>query len=80
MSEEELKQKYRYLRNRLYNIRDKVNNVIDNHNETYTKLKDFILIDNKILNEDEFFEYKKLEQHVVNELNSIVIPSINNKI
>lgn len=75
-----MEEKYYYLRIELYNIRNKINNIIENHNDTYSKLKDSIMIDNKILNEDEFFELKKMELHIINELNSIVIPSVNNKI
>lgn len=80
MEDEILKQKYRNLRSNLYNIRNKLNDLVDIHNGTYKNLKETIIIDNKIPEEDEFFEFKKNNQQIINELNNIVIPNINNRI
>lgn len=80
MEDEILKQKYRNLRSRLYTIRNKLNDLLDTHNSTYRNLKDSITIDNKLIEEDEFFEMKKSIQETINELNNNVIPNINNKV
>lgn len=80
MENEILKQKYRNLRSRLYNIRNKLNDLLDTHNSTYRNLREAIIINNQIIEEDEIFEMKKSIQHTLNELNNNVIPNVNNKI
>ena len=80
MEDEILRQKYRILREKLYVIRNKMNDLVEIHNKTYNNLREAIIIDNKIFKEDSFFENKKVEQHILNELNSTIIPNVNNKI
>lgn len=80
MEDEILKQKYRYLRNRLYTIRNKMNSLIEIHDTTYNNLTEFILIDNKILEEEKFNELKQTEKNIKDEMSNTIIPRINNKI
>ena len=80
MDDEVLRQKYINLRSNLYYIKNKINNLVDIHNTTYSNLSDAILVDKEIIAEDEFYDLKKSSLEIINELNNTVIPIINNRI
>lgn len=81
MDEKELlRQKYRYLLQRLYNISDKMNNLGDNFDDLIVSLKENIECNDNIVNEEYYNRQKNNITYIENELNDQVIRNINYKI
>lgn len=81
MDEKELlRQKYRYLLQRLYNISDKMNNLGDNFDDLIVSLKENIECNDNIVNEEYYNRQKNNITYIENELNNQVIRNINYKI
>ena len=81
MDEKELlRQKYRYLLQRLYNISDKMNNLGDNFDDLIVSLKENIECNDNIVNEEYYNRQKNNITYIENELNNQVISNINYKI
>ena len=80
MTEEEIRRmKYRNLRRNLTSIRSKVNNLQMNVSEVESNLKQTVLIDNKIVEEEAYGKIKRDISSVSSELNTSLIPMVNNK-
>lgn len=80
MLEEELKEKYRQLREKLYNIKNKLNILDDVYDDLNILMKETLLIDDQVVNEDIFKSLKTDNKKIINELTNTIIPQINNKI
>ncbi len=81
MDEKELlRQKYRYLLQRLYNISDKMNNLEQNFDDLIVSLKENIECSDNIVNEEYYNRQKNNITYIENELNNQVIRNINYKI
>lgn len=80
MLEEELKEKYLQLRVKLYNIKNKLNIQNDNYDDLNILIKETLLVDNDIIENDLFKSLKKENEQIIAELTNIVIPKINNKL
>ncbi|HIS38943.1 MAG TPA: hypothetical protein IAB45_05480 [Candidatus Onthousia faecavium] len=81
MDEKELlRQKYRYLLQRLYNISDKMNNLEQNFDDLIVSLKENIECSDNIVNEEYYNRQKNNITYIENELNNQVISNINYKI
>ncbi len=81
MDEKELlRQKYRYLLQRLYNISDKMNDLEQNFDDLIVSLKENIECSDNIVNEEYYNRQKNNITYIENELNNQVISNINYKI
>ena len=81
MDEKELlRQKYRYLLQRLYNISDKMNDLEQNFDDLIVSLKENIECNDNIVNEEYYNRQKNNITYIENELNNQVIRNINYKI
>ena len=81
MDEKELlRQKYRYLLQRLYNISDKMNDLEQNFDDLIVSLKENIECSDNIVNEEYYNRQKNNITYIDNELNNQVISNINYKI
>ncbi len=80
MSDEMLRQKYRILRINLGKLVDKLIILNDVHDDVNLIIKELLLIDDKITMEDMFSSIKFVNNEVMNEISTIVIPIVDNKI
>ena len=80
MSDEMLRQKYRILRINLGKLVDKLIILNDVHDDVNLIIKELLLIDDKITMEDMFSYIKFVNNEVMNEISTIVIPIVDNKI
>ncbi|MCI9279270.1 MAG: hypothetical protein HFJ02_00535 [Bacilli bacterium] len=80
MNEEYLRRiKYQNLRKNLGSIRNKMNQLSMSIHELESLLKQTLLIDQKIVEEEDFQKLKKDISFINQELNTLVIPMVNNK-
>lgn len=75
-----LKEKYLNLQSNLYDIRIKLTSLIEDYDLLKSSVKNALLIDDKIVEEELFSLISKELGNVFTELTDNVIPSINNKI
>ena len=75
-----LRQKYRILRINLGKLVDKLIILNDVHDDVNLIIKELLLIDDKITMEDMFSSIKFVNNEVMNEISTIVIPIVDNKI
>ena len=80
MGDEMLRQKYRILRINLGKLVDKLIILNDVHDDVNLIIKELLLIDDKITMEDMFSSIKFVNNEVMNEISTIVIPIVDNKI
>lgn len=76
---EELKLKYRNLFYNVSNINNRLNTVLYKLNELNSYLKDNAMVDNKIIENNNYYFVKNKINNVSNELNCTIIPSLRNK-
>lgn len=80
MDEQEiLRQKYKILKTKLYNIRYNLNQLNSEYKNLDSKISRLILIDDKIFDEKNFKIIENNNDSILDELDSIVIPRVNNK-
>lgn len=80
MDEELMKVKYRQLKNQLTEIKEELELLKDDYNDLNGTIKETLLIDDKIVEEDLFISISNDTDKVLNELTNVVIPIINSKI
>ncbi|MBP3460855.1 MAG: hypothetical protein J6K21_00395 [Bacilli bacterium] len=71
---------YIKLKNDLYFIRKKINDLDDIHDELLSTMKEVLLIDNNVICNEEIYNNKKNIKFINNDIVNYVIPFINNKI
>lgn len=79
MTDEELKPKYQYLRNEMYSIRSKLNNLSDDYNTMKKAISNNMSIDGEMPGEDVLSDVKKSVNNIVYEINNSLLPRINRK-
>lgn len=79
MTDEELKAKYQYLRNEMYSIRNKLNNLSDDYNTMKKAISNNMSIDGEAPGEDVLSDVKKSVNNIVYEINNSLLPRINRK-
>lgn len=80
MEEEMIRQKYRSLQNRLYTIQDKLEDLCEEMNVLHASMKQSIMIDNQIVEEEPFAIQMETVDAITTELGQVLIPMVNNKI
>lgn len=78
--EEILRQRYVSLQKKLYRIRNKVRESIDEYNEIFSLIKSGILVDGEVYGYEDLEKIKRKLNLVNNDLTNTVIPKVNNKI
>ena len=78
--EEILRNKYINLRKKLYRIKNKINNAMDEYDELFNLTKKGILIDEEVDGQDDFDSIKNKLKSIRSDLVNEVIPRVNNKI
>ena len=77
--DEERRRKYFILQNKMINIKEKTNQVIDNYEDLIIELKNSLLINDKIIYHEELESNLSQIKNIKVDENKIII-SINNKI
>ena len=67
-----LRQKYRNLRSQLVVIKDKLEKLEDSHNSLFSDVKQSLLIDNKIVEEEKFKSLKTDNDDILSRLNNVI--------
>lgn len=78
--EEILRQRYVSLQKKLYRVRNKVRESIDEYNEIFSLIKSGILVDGEVYGYEDLEKIKRKLNLVNNDLTNTVIPKVNNKI
>lgn len=76
---EELKLKYKNLFYNVSNINNRLNTILYRLNELNSYLKDNAMVDNKIIENNNYYIVKNKINNVSNELSYTIIPSLRNK-
>lgn len=79
MNDEELKLKYKNLFYNVNSINNRLNNVLSKVNDLNTYLKENAVIDEQIIEKENYNKAKNELNSVTNEINYSVIPSLRNK-
>ena len=78
--EQELKGKYINLQSNLKNIKQELEEIAVHYEQLSATVKENILIDNNIYQNEEFETIKRNLNSILNEIRTNVIPNINNNI
>lgn len=76
----ETKIKYQYLRTKLYEIKNDLNELDNSYNDLEVTLKKNIEINNDIPERNELNAIQQSQKNINNEISSIIIPMINGKL
>ena len=76
----ETKIKYQYLRTKLYEIKNELNELDNSYNDLEVTLKKNIKINNDIPERNELNAIQQSQKNINNEISSIIIPMINGKL
>lgn len=76
----ETKIKYQYLRTKLYEIKNDLNELDNSYNDLEVTLKKNIKINNDIPERNELNAIQQSQKNINNEISSIIIPMINGKL
>ena len=76
----ETKAKYQYLKKRLYEIKNNLDELGNSYNDLEIMIKKNIEIDNEMPERNQLNNLQKNQKNISNEISSIIIPMINNKI
>ena len=76
---DEMSQKYRILNNKLVIIKNKLEILEEEYNDLNRIIKETLLIDDKLIEEDRFSSIINDNQKILNELTNVVIPMVNSK-
>ena len=79
MEEEMIRVKYRYLQSKLYDIKNKLHDMNNLTEDIKSSLKQSIIIDDKIVEEDLFDSIKNEQQDVYEELVLEILPTVSNR-
>lgn len=79
MEEEMIRVKYRYLQSKLYDIKNKLHDMNNLTEDIKSSLKQSIIIDDKIVEEDLFYSIKNEQQDVYEELVLEILPTVSNR-
>ena len=80
MEEEILKIKYAFLKSQLYSIKEKLENLEENMDNLQAFMNNTLVIDKKIIDEEQFLKNKKIVSEIKQEIILELIPMINGKI
>ena len=72
--------KYQYLRTKLYEIKNDLNELDNSYNDLEVTLKKNIKINNDIPERNELNAIQQSQKNINNEISSIIIPMINGKL
>ncbi len=79
MDEEAIKIKYRNLLNKLYIIKNKYEELDDAYDDLNSTIKNNMLIDDKIIAQDELEKIKHDTNNLESGLNNTIIPIVRNR-
>ena len=79
MDEEAIKIKYRNLLNKLYIIKNKYEELDDAYDDLNSTIKNNMLIDDKIIAQDELEKIKHDSNNLESGLNNTIIPIVRNR-
>ena len=79
MEEEMIRVKYRYLQSKLYDIKNRLHDMNNLTEDIKSSLKQSIIIDDKIVEEDLFDSIKNEQQDIYEELVSEILPTVSNR-
>ncbi len=80
MNDEIVRRQYKILKNKVYNLRNNLAELDDLYNELEALMKQNFLINNDIPYRDNINELKTIKNQIRNEIQNVIIPSINSKI
>ena len=80
MNSELLRQKCVILRTSLYNLKDKLVEFDSIYNELNLTIKSMLLVDNSILNEEDFINIGVINNEIKDEISMVVIPMLDKRI
>lgn len=73
-------QKYKNLEYQLNIVKKKMMKLNREHDKLFFEIKTNIIINDKVMDEESFKEVSINYNNIVNEINEIIIPEINNKL
>lgn len=79
MEEEMIRVKYHYLQSKLYDIKNKLHDINDVTEDIKSSLKESIIMDDKIIEEDLFDSVKDRQLKIYEELVSEILPTVSNR-
>lgn len=80
MNDEIVRRQYKFLKNKVYNLRNNLTELDGLYNELEALMKQNFLINNDIPYRDNINELKTIKNQIRNEIQNVIIPSINSKI
>ena len=80
MNDEIVRRQYKFLKNKVYNLRNNLTELDGLYNELEALMKQNFLINNDIPYRDSINELKAIKNQIRNEIQNVIIPSINSKI
>ena len=80
MNDELLRQKYVVLKTNLYNLKDKLTRLNLIYDELNLAIKSMLLVDNSILNEDDFINICIVNNDIKHEISNVIIPMLDEKV
>ncbi len=80
MNDEIVRRQYKFLKNKVYNLRNNLTELDGLYNELEALMKQNFLINNDIPYRDSINELKAIKNQIRNEMQNVIIPSINSKI
>ena len=80
MNDEIVRRQYKFLKNKVYNLRNNLTELDGLYNELEALMKQNFLINNDIPYRDSINELKTIKNQIRNEMQNVIIPSINSKI
>ncbi|MBO5138553.1 MAG: hypothetical protein J6B89_02820 [Bacilli bacterium] len=75
-----LREKYLDLQSRLYDIKDKLNNLMCDYDSLSSTVKGAVLIEGRVVFEDDFSFILSSSNEVLEEITNVLIPIVNSKI
>ena len=79
MTDEILKVKYRDLYNKLKEIKEELELLKDEYNDLYGIVKQGLLINDKVIEEDTLISISNNQEEILNELTNVLIPIVTSK-